>query len=199
MPNRWERNADNVLVPKIPSEGIDKEDIKVLPAYSKTDDFGYATDAQVDLIYKLQVGDTLSYVASGTQDLSGATAGNTAGFETLGAGNFVDATKKLTFKARVQLASNDTELFAYIGCAETIPTAADPPVEADDFIGFTLVEWREHLAEEEHIRRGISPCKLCEVSHEFIFSGKIGDKEPSLCEECATKILVARKKGDEHD
>lgn len=61
------------------------------------------------------------------------------------------------------------------------------------------VEWREHLAEEEHIRRGISPCKLCEVSHKFIFSGKIGGKEPSLCEECATKVLVARKKGDEHD
>ena len=140
MPNRWERNADNVLVPKIPSEGIDKEDIKVLPAYSKTDDFGYATDAQVDLIYAAQTGDTLSYVASGTQDASGAVAGNTAGFVTLGAGNFIDPTKKVTFKWRAQLATADTELFAYIGCAETTPTAADPPVEADDFIGFTLVE-----------------------------------------------------------
>lgn len=152
MPNRWERNADNVLVPKIPSEGIDKEDIKVLPAYSKTDDFNYTVDAQVDVVYDLQVGDTLSYPAAGTKDASGTTAGNTAGFVTTGAANTVDPTKKLTFKWRVQLLDADTELFAYIGCAQTVPTAADPPVEADDFIGFTLVEgtananWFAHVA-----------------------------------------------------
>jgi len=92
------------------------------------------------LVYAAQTGDTLSYVATGTKDASGATAGNTAGFITLGAGNFVDPTKKLVFKARVELDTLDTELFAYIGCAETTPTAADPPVEGDDFIGFTLVE-----------------------------------------------------------
>lgn len=140
MPNRWERNADNVLVPKIPSEGIDKEDIKVLPAYSKTDDFNYGADAQTDLVYTPQVADTLSYPANGTKDASGTTAGNTAGFKTLGAANTVDPTKKLVFKWRVQLLDADEELFAYIGCAQTVPTAADPPVEADDFIGFTLVE-----------------------------------------------------------
>lgn len=140
MPNRWTRNADNILVPKIPVEGINKESVKVLPAYSRTDDFGYATDAQVDLVYAAQTGDTLAYVATGTKDTTGAVAGNTAGFITLGAGNFVDPTKKLVFRAKVQLATADTELFGYIGCAETTPTAADPPVEADDFIGFTLVE-----------------------------------------------------------
>ena len=152
MPNRWERNADNILVPKIPSEGIDKEDIKVLPAYSYFDDFGYAADAAVNLKYAAQTGDTLSFVATGTQDASGAVAGNTAGFVTLGAGNFIDATKKITYKAKVQLTDDDEELFAYIGLAETTPTAADPPVEGDDFIGFTLVEtttnanWFAHVA-----------------------------------------------------
>ena len=32
------------------------------------------------------------------------------------------------------------ELFAFIGAAEALPTAADPPVEADDYIYFRLVE-----------------------------------------------------------
>lgn len=50
-------------------------------------------------------------------------------------------------------------------------------------------EWRQHLAKEEHVRRGVSPCNLCGASHKFLFSGKIGDKEPSLCEKCGTKLL----------
>jgi len=139
MPNRLERINGN-LVWKNQAGSVQKDSIQTLPDYSKNDDFGYATDAQVDLIYAAQTGDTLSYVATGTKDLTGTTAGNTAGFITLGAGNFVDPTKKLTFKARVQLTDDDEELFAYIGCAQTTPTAADPPVEADDYIGFTLVE-----------------------------------------------------------
>lgn len=53
----------------------------------------------------------------------------------------------------------------------------------------TPLEWREHLAKEEHVRRGIAPCNLCGISHKFLFSGKIGDKEPSLCEKCGAKLL----------
>jgi len=34
----------------------------------------------------------------------------------------------------------DTELFASIGVYETLPTAADPPVLADDYAAFELVE-----------------------------------------------------------
>ncbi len=139
MPNRLERINGN-LVWKNQAGSIEKESLQTFPDYSKSDDFGYATDAQVDLVYGAQSGDTLSYVATGTQDATGTTAGNTAGFVTLGAGNFVDPTKKLTFKAKVQLSLSDEELFAYVGCFETTPTAADPPVEADDAVGFTLVE-----------------------------------------------------------
>ena len=139
MPNRLERINGN-LVWKNQAGSIQKDSIQTFPDYSKIDDFGYTTDAQVDLVYSAQTGDTLSYVATGTQDATGTTAGNGAGFITSGAGNFVNPTKKLTFKAKVQLSLDDEELFAYIGCAETTPTVADPPVEADDFIGFTLVE-----------------------------------------------------------
>lgn len=139
MPNRWER-INGVLVPKLGAGTIAREEIQTLPDYSRIDDFGYATDAQVDLVYAAQTGDTLSYVATGTQDATGTTAGNTAGFITLGAGNFVDPTKKLTIKARVQLALDDEELFAYIGAFETTPTAADPPVEGDDAVCFNLIE-----------------------------------------------------------
>lgn len=139
MPNRLERINGN-LVWKNQAGSVQRDSVQTFPDYSKSDDFGYATDAQVDLVYGAQAGDTLSYVATGTQDATGTTAGNTAGFITLGAGNFVDPTKKLTFKARVQLSLDDEELFAYIGCFETTPTAADPPVEADDAVGFTLVE-----------------------------------------------------------
>jgi len=139
MPNRLERINGN-LVWKNQAGSVQRDSVQTFPDYSKSDDFGYATDAQVDLVYGAQAGDTLSYVATGTKDATGTTAGNTAGFITLGAGNFVDPTKKLTFKARVQLADSDEELFGYIGCFETTPTAADPPVEADDAVGFTLVE-----------------------------------------------------------
>ena len=139
MPNRWER-INGVLVPKNISGTRTVDSVQTFPDYSYKDDFGYTTDAQTNLVYTAQTGDTLSYVATGAQDATGTTAGNGAGFITSGAGNFVDATKKLTYKARVQLSLDDEELFAYIGCAETTPTVADPPVEADDFIGFTLVE-----------------------------------------------------------
>ena len=54
-------------------------------------------------------------------------------------------------------------------------------------------EWREHLAKEEHIRRGIAPCNICGASHEFVFSGKIDGKEPSLCESCSTKLVVGKE------
>ncbi len=139
MPNRLERINGN-LVWKNQAGSVQRDSVQTFPDYSKSDDFGYATDAQVDLVYGAQTGDTLSYVATGTQGATGTTAGNTAGFVTLGAGNFVDPTKKLTFKAKVQLSLSDEELFAYVGCFETTPTAADPPVEADDAVGFTLVE-----------------------------------------------------------
>ena len=139
MPNRLER-VNGTLVWKNVAGSIERDSVQTFPDYSKSDDFGYAADAQVDAVYAPQTADTLSYVATGTKDLTGTTAGNTAGFVTLGAGNFVDPTKKLTFKARVQLTDDDEELFAYVGCFETTPTAADPPVEADDAVGFTLVE-----------------------------------------------------------
>jgi len=178
MPNRWERNADNVLVPKIPKEGIDPEDIKVLTAYTYFDDFGYQNASQVDLKYAAQTGDTMSFVATGTKELTGTTAGNGAGFITLGAGNFIDATKKIIYKARVQLTDDDEELFAYIGLAETTPTVADPPVEGDDFIGFTLVEttananWFAHVAtdlgtDETEVDTGIVVDLL---AHDFEFT-----------------------------
>ena len=139
MPNRLERINGN-LVWKNQAGSIQKDSVQTLPDYSRSDDFGYVVDSQVDLIYDAQTGDTLSYVTTGTQDATGTTAGNGAGFITRGAGNFVNPTKKLTVQARVQLSLDDEELFAYIGCAETTPTVADPPVEADDYIGFTLVE-----------------------------------------------------------
>lgn len=144
MPNRWER-INGVLVPKLGAGAIARDEIQTLPDYSRIDDFGYATDAQVDLVYAAQAGDTLSYVATGTQDATGTTAGLTAGFITLGAGNFVDPTKKLTIKARVQLSLDDEELFAYIGAFETTPTAADPPVEGDDAVCFNLIEGTANL------------------------------------------------------
>ena len=43
----------------------------------------FSTRFNRDLVYAAQTGDTLSYVASGTQDPTGTTAGNTAGFITL--------------------------------------------------------------------------------------------------------------------
>ena len=61
-------------------------------------------------------------------------------------------------------------------------------------------EWREHLAKMEHARRGVAPCSQCAISNEFVFTGKIGDNEPSLCESCRDKLLegghITKKKGD---
>lgn len=139
MPNRWERINGN-LVPKNFASTVTAESVQTFPDYSYRDDFGYQEDTAVNLKYAAQSGDTLSYVATGTNDVSGGSSPNTAGFLLLGAGNLVDATKKLTFKARVQLTDADTELFSYIGCFETTPTVADPPVLADDYVAFEMVE-----------------------------------------------------------
>ena len=136
MPNRYVRNADNILVPKIPIEGIDKESVKVLPAYSYTDDFGYSSSPTGEYT----VTGTWSGVPSGSKFASGTTAGNSGGILKLGTGNNIDPTKKVVFRCRASLNDDDEELFAYIGLGQTEPTNADPPVEADDFIGFTLVE-----------------------------------------------------------
>lgn len=146
MPNRWER-INGVLTPKLARASVQAEDKQVLTDYSTKDDFDHAT-SPTD---RYAVAGTWSSVATGSNFVSGATAGNSAGI--FGpVGGAVDATKKIIFKATVTLTDDDEQLFAYIGLAETIPTAADPPVEGDDFIGFTLVEvvsnvnWQAHTA-----------------------------------------------------
>ena len=50
-------------------------------------------------------------------------------------------------------------------------------------------DWREHLAEEEHTRRGTAPCNMCGTANEFVFTGKIVGKEPSLCKDCAKTLM----------
>ncbi len=62
-----------------------------------------------------------------------------------------------------------------------------------DFSCEKPVEWREHLAKEVHTRRGIAPCNMCKKPNEFVFTGEVGDTEPSLCEECADKLLAGRE------
>lgn len=146
MPNRWER-INGVLTPKLARASVQAEDKQVLTDYSTKDDFDHAT-SPTD---RYTVTGTWSSVATGSNFVSGTVAGNSGGI--IGpAGGAVDATKKIIFKATCTLTDADTELFAYIGLAETAPTDADPPVEADDFIGFTLVEttldvnWQAHTA-----------------------------------------------------
>ena len=134
MPNRWER-INGVLTPKLARTSVQAEDKQVLTDYSKVDDFDYAA-TPTD---KYTVIGTFAAASTGSKFTTGTTAGNAAGVESP-IGATVDSTKKLIFKSTVALTTADEELFAYIGCAETVPTAADPPVEADDFIGFTLVE-----------------------------------------------------------
>ncbi len=139
MPNRLER-INGQLVWKNQAGTIAKDSVQTFPDYSYSDDFGYTTDAQVDLKYVAQSADTLSYVATGTQDATDTSAGTAAGFIISGAGNQVDPTKKLTIKARVSLTLDDEELFAHIGAFETNPTIADPPVLANDYIAFEMIE-----------------------------------------------------------
>ncbi len=136
MPNRWERNVDNVLVPKIPATSIKTEAVKVLPSYSRTDDFNYPNTTAAALVYTIE--GTLTSVTDGSRVLSGTTAGNAASITTLGASNQVDPTKELRFKCRTKVNTTIDELFGFIGCFETNPTSADPPVEAGDWIGFRV-------------------------------------------------------------
>lgn len=134
MPNRWERVNGN-LVPKNYAKSTTAESVQVLPDYSKTDDFSYASSPTTDYT----VVGTWSAVADGSNFVSGTVAGNSGGIVSpISAG--VDSSTKVTLKARVALTNADTELFAYIGFFQTNPTDADPPVEGDDAICFRLVE-----------------------------------------------------------
>jgi len=68
---------------------------------------------------------------------SGTTAGN-QGICQLP--HVIDVTKDWLVRCRMAITTADTELFASIGVYETLPTAADPPVLADDYAAFELVE-----------------------------------------------------------
>jgi len=70
---------------------------------------------------------------------SGAIAGN-QGICAMASNGTIDPTKDFLIRARVALTTADTELFATIGAYEVLPTAADPPVLANDFVGFELIE-----------------------------------------------------------
>ncbi len=70
---------------------------------------------------------------------SGTTAGNQAKCSMASNGT-IDAAKDWLIRARVALTGADTQLFASIGAYETLPTAADPPVLANDYAAFELVE-----------------------------------------------------------
>jgi len=135
MPNRWER-VNGVLTPKIARASVAPETTAILTDYSKTDDFGYSASPTTDYT----VTGTWSADVDGSKFLSGVVAGNSGGLRSLGTGKQIDPTKKVDFKCRLKLTDADTELFAYIGLAQTAPTDADPPVEADDYVGFNLVE-----------------------------------------------------------
>ena len=54
-------------------------------------------------------------------------------------------------------------------------------------------EMREHFATEVHTRRGASPCNQCNAPNNFVFTGEIGEKEPSLCKKCADMLLAGRE------
>lgn len=54
-------------------------------------------------------------------------------------------------------------------------------------------EIREHYTKEVHTRRGVAPCSQCSLSNKFVFTGEIGDKEPSLCKKCADMLLVGQE------
>jgi len=70
---------------------------------------------------------------------SGTTAGNQSKCAMASNGT-IDATKDWLMRARVGINTTDTELFATIGVYETLPTAADPPVLANDYAAFELIE-----------------------------------------------------------
>lgn len=135
MPGRLKR-VNGRLTPVIADASIDVADEKVLQDYSRQDDFGYASSPTGEYT----VSGTWSAVSEGSNYVSGTTAGNSGGILTLGAGNAVDPTKRLEIRSRVKLTGNDEELFAFYGAFETAPTDADPPVLANDYIGFRLVE-----------------------------------------------------------
>ena len=68
---------------------------------------------------------------------SGATAGNQAVVQLP---QVIDVTKDWLMRVRAAITTADTELFAHIGIFETAPTAADPPVLANDYAAFELIE-----------------------------------------------------------
>lgn len=58
-----------------------------------------------------------------------------------------------------------------------------------DFTTDEPKEWRLHKSEEDHVIRGTAPCNQCDLSTKFVFSGKVGDKPPALCDICKKKLL----------
>jgi len=138
MPGRpayWRNLGTNVT----PDESISAEDLASFAESTQTDDFFY--DAEP--VTKYDTDGTFGTVtgSGGIVDwTTGTSAGNRAGIANAANGT-VDPTKKLVIKARAGIGvADDEELFAFIGATEALPTAADPPVEADDAIYFRLVE-----------------------------------------------------------
>lgn len=137
MPGRpayWRNVGTNTTV----NESISTEDIATFAESAQTDDFFY--DAEPVTKYAT-LGTFATVAGAGGQVkwTSGTTAGNACGISNASNGT-VDPTKKLVIKTRAALTTADTELFAHIGAVETLPTAADPPVESDDGIYFKLTE-----------------------------------------------------------
>lgn len=138
MPNRWIR-VNGVLTPKIAPKGVDQEDVVVLADYTFTDDFNYANQTATALVWTVAAEGAYATNATGIKLTTGATATQTGGILKLGANNFIDPTKKVTFKFRGAVTDSIVDMFSYIGLFETAPTDADPPVEADDAIGFRVL------------------------------------------------------------
>lgn len=134
MPNRWER-INGVLTPKIATASVKPQAKAVIANYEHIDDFSHASSPTGSYA----VSGTWSAVATGSNFVSGTVAGNSGGIRQP-TGATVDPTKRLGMKFRASLTNADTELFAYLGAFETAPTDADPPVLANDYIGFELIE-----------------------------------------------------------
>lgn len=58
-----------------------------------------------------------------------------------------------------------------------------------DFATDSFVELQEHNAEESHTINGTAPCNQCGLANTFTFTGKMGAKPPSLCQDCKTMLL----------
>lgn len=104
------------------------------------DDFLYDAATAAEAIYTTT--GTFGAVAGNhgqVKWVSGTTAGNQS-ILSLGTNAKIDPTKDFLIRARCAIGDADTELFAHIGAFETLPTAADPPVLADDYVGFELIE-----------------------------------------------------------